>query len=75
MIQGRCPECRLIWHEDRGPGDSPIHNSAFLCPRCGVHGDIDKTLWNPEQPYLNMQLFDVNNLVQLKRNEDDDAAA
>ncbi len=35
MIQCRCLECRLVWIEDRGQGNSPIGPYTYLCPRCG----------------------------------------
>jgi len=48
MITCRCPECRLVWGEDRGKGDSPIHHRIFLCPRCNQMADVNKPLFNPD---------------------------
>ena len=32
-----CPECRLMWSEDRPDTDEPGRNQAFECPRCRTH--------------------------------------
>ncbi len=48
MITCTCPECRMVWGEDRGKGDSPISPHIFCCPRCGKMAEIGKPLRNPE---------------------------
>jgi rubredoxin len=50
VIRLRCPDCRFVWDEDRGKGDSPIGQYVFLCARCGQLGDrIDKPAFDERQ--------------------------
>lgn len=36
----RCPDCRLLWREDRSRGDSPVSEHVGACPRCRNIGTL-----------------------------------
>jgi len=38
VIELRCDTCRLVWHEDREPGDTNVGPHGLVCPRCHVFG-------------------------------------